>query len=332
MKTIGIIANPASGKDIRRLVSHATVIDNHEKINMVERIILAAQNCGVEKVYIMPDTYQIGYKVEDNLKTTDELKAELEVLEIPITSSYRDSTRAAKMMEEAGAGCILALGGDGTCRAVAKGIDKVPLIAISTGTNNVYPKLTEGTVAGVAAAVVASGDESLLAYACSRDKRIEIFKNGEFVDLALVDVVITNDLYIGAKAIWNYEDISTIIATRGHPASIGFSSIVGCSRIVREKDDFAIALHLKKPVRKILAPVAAGIIKTIGISEPMEIKVNEAYCFTAEEKGMIALDGEREVKFKIGDQLDFRITRFGPNRVNIKKAMEKGMEQGFFNA
>lgn len=49
MIKIGIIANPASGKDIRRLVSHATVVDNNEKVNIVERIVLAAQKCGVTK-------------------------------------------------------------------------------------------------------------------------------------------------------------------------------------------------------------------------------------------------------------------------------------------
>ena len=39
MASIGIIANPASGKDIRRLVSYATTIDNQEKVNIVKRIV-----------------------------------------------------------------------------------------------------------------------------------------------------------------------------------------------------------------------------------------------------------------------------------------------------
>jgi predicted polyphosphate/ATP-dependent NAD kinase len=65
MASIGIIANPASGKDIRRLVSHATVIDNNEKINIVERIVLGAQALGVKKVFVMPDSYNMGYRVED---------------------------------------------------------------------------------------------------------------------------------------------------------------------------------------------------------------------------------------------------------------------------
>jgi predicted polyphosphate/ATP-dependent NAD kinase len=57
MSSIGLIANPVSGKDIRRLVSHATVIDNNEKVNIIERIILGAQPFGVDKIYVMPDSY-----------------------------------------------------------------------------------------------------------------------------------------------------------------------------------------------------------------------------------------------------------------------------------
>ena len=63
MSSIGIIANPASGKDIRRLVSYATTIDNQEKVNIVKRIVLAAQAMGVDTIWFMPDTFQIGSHV-----------------------------------------------------------------------------------------------------------------------------------------------------------------------------------------------------------------------------------------------------------------------------
>jgi len=32
---VGIVANPASGKDVRRLVGAASVVDNNEKVNVV---------------------------------------------------------------------------------------------------------------------------------------------------------------------------------------------------------------------------------------------------------------------------------------------------------
>ena len=39
MKTVGIVANPASGKDVRRLVARASVFDNQEKQAIVKRAL-----------------------------------------------------------------------------------------------------------------------------------------------------------------------------------------------------------------------------------------------------------------------------------------------------
>ena len=40
MRTAAIMANPVSGKDIRRLVAHGSVFDNQEKVRMTRRLLL----------------------------------------------------------------------------------------------------------------------------------------------------------------------------------------------------------------------------------------------------------------------------------------------------
>ncbi|MDQ2682406.1 MAG: ATP-NAD kinase, partial [Chloroflexota bacterium] len=67
---IGIIANPASGKDIRRLVAHASVFDNNEKINIVRRALLAMDAIGVETVWHLPDTYFIVQRAAEGAGLT----------------------------------------------------------------------------------------------------------------------------------------------------------------------------------------------------------------------------------------------------------------------
>jgi predicted polyphosphate/ATP-dependent NAD kinase len=47
---VGIIANRASGKDIRRLVAFGSVCDNEEKVSIVRRILLGLEAAGVDKV------------------------------------------------------------------------------------------------------------------------------------------------------------------------------------------------------------------------------------------------------------------------------------------
>ena len=105
---------------------------------------------GVDTVWFMPDTFQIGWAVIEDLSRDEKLTADCRLLDIPLTATSQDTTAAAAEMERLGVGCVVVLGGDGTSRAVAKGIKKVPLLPLSTGTNNVYPEMLEGTVAGMA--------------------------------------------------------------------------------------------------------------------------------------------------------------------------------------
>ena len=330
MASIGIIANPASGKDIRRLVSHATVIDNNEKINIVERIVLGAQALGVEKVFVMPDSYNMGYRVEDKLNGCNELKCEINVVNMQRFDGMEDTVKAADYMEKNNEiKCIITLGGDGTNRAVAKSIKNTPIITISTGTNNVYPTMLEGTIAGMAAAAVASGrfDESKYKI---KDKRIEIYKDEELIDIALIDAVISNDLFIGSKAIWIMDTIEKIIVTRAHPSSIGFSSLVGCKKIIYPEDDFGAYVEINSVSEKIKAPIAAGVVESISVSEPVILRFDDEYEFIAEDRGIIALDGEREVEFSKDQRLVFKIRRTGPFRVDVIKALEVAQLNGFF--
>src|SRR5512139_2061464 len=136
MSSVGIIANPASGKDIRRLVAHASVFDNNEKINILQRVLLALDAMGVERASIMPDYYGLGERALDGVKLA---ALHADILEMPLTSTDQDSTEAAAQLCQMDIGSIIVLGGDGTNRVVAKGCGDVPLVPISTGTNNVFP-------------------------------------------------------------------------------------------------------------------------------------------------------------------------------------------------
>ena len=329
LNTIGIIVNPASGKDIRRLVSHAMVIDNNEKLNIVKRIILAAQGAGIKKMYIMPDTFSMGYKVVDNLTSSKELLSEVEIIDMKVKGNADDSIMATSIMQEKGVGCIIALGGDGTSRAVAKAIKDTPLISISTGTNNVYPLMLEGTVVGIAAAAISTQTFDIRK-TCSRDKRIEIYKDDEMIDIALIDCVISRQTFIGSKAIWDFEDIQKVIVSRAHPASIGFSAIVGVKFLVGEDSDFGASINVNVGENNLLVPIAAGSMESITVDEPIIHPLNEFFSIEMKYNGIMALDGEREIPFKEGQIFKFRITREGPLRVNVNATLEEAQKNGFF--
>ena len=67
MNPIGIMANPASGKDIRRLVAYGSVFDNNEKVNILRRVILSLDSMGVKEIVFMPDYFGIGVRALEDL-------------------------------------------------------------------------------------------------------------------------------------------------------------------------------------------------------------------------------------------------------------------------
>ena len=153
MATVGIIANPAAGKDIRRLVAQGRFVPNQEKVNILKRIFAGLDAVGVERVVMMPDMARLGNGALDGGR----FGLDVEFVEMIVFNAERDSVRAAGSMSDMGVGSIITLGGDGTNQAVAKGCGDVPLVPVSTGTNNVFPVMTEGTLAGLAAGLVAEG-------------------------------------------------------------------------------------------------------------------------------------------------------------------------------
>ena len=60
MGTIGIVANPASGKDVRRLVAKASVFDNREKCAIVRRALIGAINAGARTFAFLDDSHNIA--------------------------------------------------------------------------------------------------------------------------------------------------------------------------------------------------------------------------------------------------------------------------------
>lgn len=331
MKSIGIIANPNSGKDIRRLFSYSLTIGNNEKANLVERMVLGAQELGVGKIYFMPDEYNMGNTIKSTLSMNGDLKCEIEILDYKPRSSSDDTFHAAKMFDDIGVGCIITLGGDGTSRLVAATKTQIPLIPVSTGTNNVYPRFYEGTIVGMTAAVVCNYGS--ITEFIHKDKIIEVYKNGSIVDYALIDVAITSNEHVGSRAIEKLDDIDEIIVSRCHPASIGFSSVIGVDSISTESDPFGYRIllhHDDSDSYDQMVPVTAGKMTRLKVSKPVKMDLDNMYVYKPVNKGTIALDGEKTVTFNNRDILAFAIRKKGPHRVNVEKALEYAVKNKFF--
>lgn len=327
MATVGIIANPASGKDIRRLVAYGTVFDNLEKVNIVRRVLLGLAALGLERVIYMPDYYGIVPHALEGLSSHHRLPFEVECLDMELTGTQVDSCQAAHLMNRGGVGCIITMGGDGTNRMVAKGCGDTPLLPISTGTNNVFPEMVEGTIAGLAAGVVANRISKGPA-AVHRTKKLIIKKDGEPVDIALIDAVVLKDNFIGSRAVWDAERIRQVVVTRGEAHNIGISSIAGNLEPVGITEGKGMLVEFDGSGTPLLAPIAPGLILPVRVANYRIIKIDEEVA-VSDVPCVIALDGEREVEVREGERASIRLAYDGPYVVNIKEALREAVRKGY---
>lgn len=325
MSLVGIIANPASGKDIRRLVAHASVFDNNEKINILQRILLAIDGVGVTRVSIMPDYYGLGERALDGIKLA---ALQVDILDMPLTATDHDSTVAAERLQALGAGAVIVLGGDGTNRMVAKGSGDLALVPVSTGTNNVFPVMVEGTVAGMAAGLLARGlvDVNTVTF---RAKRLEVYFDGVLTEIALVDVVTSSDLFIGTRAIWDPTRIREIILAQAEPGRIGLSAVGGCFRTVHLRDPQGMFLAIGPGGTPVLAPMGPGLVTRVTIREHRLLEMGQEIRLDP-EIGTVALDGERQIEIYANQSITVRLSDQGPRVVDIAHCMEEATRRGVF--
>lgn len=320
---VGIIANPASGKDIRRLVAHASVFDNEEKRNIVRRAVLGAAAAGATRFVGMPDQNGLVQAAFDGLRAS----AILEFVETPGTASALDTERASAAMRNAGCAAVIVLGGDGTNRAVAKGWKHVPLISVSTGTNNVFPRMIEGTVAGAAAGLVATGQLTLKEVA-SQVKLVHVSIDGERDDLALIDAVFLDERFVGSRAIWDAARIRIIVLSRADPAAMGMAGIGGLLQPLDDAGDGGLVVEVGAGEFALNAPIAPGLFSRLPIRKHRPIRFDES--LRIEGPGIIALDGERERLLKPGQEAHLRVLRDGPLAIDVARAMTISACRGYF--
>lgn len=336
--TVGVVANPASGRDIRRLVAGASVFDNTEKGNMVFRLMVGLAAVGVERILMMPAASGLFDGLERNMRANaaserSQTLPELELVEMKVRHAARDTVHAVGEMCEQGVTAIVVLGGDGTNRIVARHCDKdVPICTLSTGTNNAFPRMQEATIAGLATGLVATGQVG--EEALHREKILHVGLDGDpGHDCALVDVAMNSERFVGARALWRAGDVSEIVVASASPEAVGLSSIAGLLDPIPRTALHGLHLRLTTPEKAetvLTVPLAPGLVVPVGIAEARRIEPGEVVEF-APAAGSLALDGEREIELGPGNEVEVRLDAEGPLTIDVGVAMREAARRGLLN-
>ncbi|QIN81973.1 ATP-NAD kinase [Rubrobacter tropicus] len=336
--TVGVVANPASGRDIRRLVSGASVFDNGEKGNMVYRLMVGLAAVGVERVLMMPAASGLYDSLERTLRAaasgaSRSRVTDLELVEMKVRHNASDTVFAVGEMERRGVAAIVVLGGDGTSRIVARHCPvDLPLCPLSTGTNNAFPEMREATVAGIATGLVASGRVG--GEALRREKVLRVKLNDEpDRDCALVDVAVNAERFVGARALWRAGDISEIVVTSARPDAVGLSSVAGLLDPTGRDAPHGLHVRLAPPERAetvLHVPLAPGLVVPVGVEGISRVEPGEAVAL-APGAGSVALDGEREMELGPRDRVEVELDTNGPLTVDVGAAMREAARRGLLN-
>lgn len=330
---VGIIANPVSASDIRRVVANASTLQVTDRANIVLRVLSALASCGITNVLMMPEKSGIrrhitrAYERATNLK--ENTFPELNHIRMDITSTVEDTLLATRKMREAGCAAIVVLGGDGTHRAVVSQCGDIPIAGISTGTNNAFPEHREPTITGIATGLAVSGKVPA-DVAFQSNKRIDIQIGEAIRDIAIVDVAIVTERFVGAKALWKPENFRELYVTFSDPEVIGMSAIAGLLEPVSRQDQDGLVVkivptHEAKTILKV--PFAPGIIGPIGIGSWQRMKAGVPAKLDL-PAGTIALDGERELAFDPSDDVSITLVNNAFRTINVSAVMQYASRNG----
>jgi predicted polyphosphate/ATP-dependent NAD kinase len=336
---VGIVANPLSGRDIRRLVAKASVFPTAEKANMVQRVITACAAVSVDRVLLNTDLGGISAAVLRALRTRRPSEPRwpyVEFLETErITQSAADTTEAVTRMRAAGARVVICLGGDGTARVAAAACGDTPLLALSTGTNNAFPRMREATVAGLAAGLLAIGAVEAGPPATRRAPVLEVTAAGR-TEIALVDVAVSAAGHVGSRALWDPSALTELYCTFAEPDGIGLSSVAGllCPSPRTEPDGVALRLGAPDGCPAVVrAPIAPGLVADVGVRDWRPFPSGTTHRIDA-GRGVIAVDGEREIEFRTpagaapGERPYVRLRPDGPRCVDVPAVLAAAAARG----
>ena len=287
---LGIVVNPMSGRDVRRVAARASTSQHHEKQQQVTRLVIAALEQGVQRIFLAQEPFRINRRAVEHLPERDKI----EILEFPLTHTSKDTETMIDLMWARGCRTFIVLGGDGTNRIVARCYPDCALMPLSTGTNNVFPMTVEASLAGAAAGLIATGriDQNIETLRCKRVHIEGTSPQGPIHDIALIDAVVLKNDDLGSLLPFSGSDLEHLVLTRAEPASVGLSPIGGYLEPCGHHDDFGVFVRCGDPAAKtVRVPISPGLWNTVPVQSCKKQPLGEPILL--EGDGILAYDGDR---------------------------------------
>lgn len=316
---VAIIANPMSGRDVRRLAARATTTTHELKRDLVARIATGLDAMGIDEILILKEPYRVSTGALEMMP----LRARVRLLEFGRTNSARDTEAAVRAARDAGCRVFVSLGGDGTNRIIARTFPEAVLVPLSTGTNNVFPVMVEATSAGVAAGLIANGSVAIEDGA-RRCKLVHV-ETPAWRDIAVIDAVLLRDDHPGNLLPFDPDRLAHLVLTRAEPWAVGMSPIGGYLDPVGFDDDCGLAVRCGSGPG-LQVPISPGLFREVRVEGSERLPFGRSVDFVG--PGVVAFDGDREHVLDDGETARVQVRRDGPWVVDIAGCIGRAARGG----
>jgi len=326
-RPIGIVVNPRSGTDVRRSVAAAGSVTVEDKANVVRRVVRGAREAGARHFMVHHDSHRIIHRATETMRDV-----ELSWIDMDLTFTEEDTVTAVAAMRAADCAVVVVIGGDGTNRAAARAWPDLPVVPLSTGTNNSFPIMVEATVAGAACGHLATG-RCRLDDVARMAKVVRVTPGGADLsdDLALVDAVAVDDPYVGSFELFDPATLRVAVVTRAEPTAVGFVGVAGLVEPVGPDDEGGLLLRFG-PVadcdRVVRGPTAPGHYDDLGLVEVRRLPEGEEVVVSGPL--LLAFDGERKRRLVAGEEVVLAVRRDGPRVVDVAAVMSRAAADGAY--
>lgn len=325
MGPVGVVAHSGSAQDVRRLTSLARTVDVHERVNVLARVLAGIGASSSAEVLHLSEPTRLVERATAALRALgDAPRPECRPANAVPAVDARGTRAAVGAMRDAGAACLVTLGGDGTNRAVAAAWPEALLVPLPGGTNNAFATDVDPTAAGMAAGIVAEGRDSL-AGGVRRTPRISVAVEGRPPEIALIDIVLVRDEWLGAHAIWDPGRLVEAVVTRADPACPGLCGVAGM--LAPDGMGAAGGLHLRfgPRGRPVVAPLGPGRLVPVPVEGVRPLARGEAISLRG--PGALALDGERELLLAPGERATVSVAPEGPWVLDVGRLLRARAER-----
>lgn len=356
---VGLIVNASASRDVRRLTSLARTIDVHERVNAIARVLRGLAAGRVQTVMFMPEPAHVVERAVDMLAAAGyslngRAGLRLRAVALPNGPEALDAAGtadAATAMAEAGAACLVTIGGDGTNRAVARGWPSALVVPLPGGTNNAFCTPIDPTAAGLAAGIYASHPDRYAAHV-RQTPRLEVRFDGglEATAIALVDVALVRAGWVGAHALWDPTLLVEAVVARSDPALTGLAGLGGMVSPLDTDPPRALHVRFGPSGSTVTAPLGPGQLVPVGIRDWRVLALGESVeldgptpaadqraprglrpgSSDADGRLTLAFDGEREVVLEPAGRASVRLAADGPRVLDAHGVLRAAARRGAF--